>query len=153
MTIKILMHAFNTRMVCLTLLSSMFAAAPVIAADEPATKDAEQAHTGHRQASPAKLVQLVREATKQFADVNAATAAGYQPFLGCVSGSDHGAMGYHYVNGAFVADNGSSWYISGVPDSRWDNNVLHQLGNVAGSNFEAIDESSLMVSPDSGVTR
>jgi len=44
MTIKILVHAFNTRMVCLTLLSSMFAAAPVIAADEPATKDAEQAH-------------------------------------------------------------------------------------------------------------
>src|SRR5215469_5045402 len=24
--------------------------------------------------------------------------AGYGPFLGCVSGSDHGAMGIHYVN-------------------------------------------------------
>jgi hypothetical protein len=32
---------------------------------------------GHAQAAaPAKLVQLVRDATKQFVDVNAATAAG-----------------------------------------------------------------------------
>src|SRR5438874_11179464 len=29
---------------------------------------------------------------------------GYQPFLGCVSGPDHGAMGNHYVNGALVGD-------------------------------------------------
>jgi hypothetical protein len=50
------------------------------------------------------LLQLVRDATQQFADVNAATAAGYQPFLGCVSGPDHGAMGNHYVNGALVGD-------------------------------------------------
>jgi len=57
-----------------------------------------------RERRPRKLVQLVRDATKQFADVNAATAAGYQPFLGCVSGPDHGAMGNHYVNGALVGD-------------------------------------------------
>src|SRR5207302_1860659 len=52
--------------------------------------------------------------------------------------------------GAFVADNGSSWYISGVPDERWDNTLLHQLGNVHGSDFEAVDESSLMVDPNTG---
>ena len=47
----------------------------------------------HAQASaPAKLVQLVRDATKQFVNVNAATAAGYRPFLGCVSGPDHGGF-------------------------------------------------------------
>lgn len=45
-----------------------------------------------------KLVQIVREATKQYLDINSAIAAGYGPFLGCVSGSDHGAMGIHYVN-------------------------------------------------------
>ena len=45
-----------------------------------------------------KLVQTVREATKQYLDINNAVAAGYAPFLGCVSGSDHGAMGVHYVN-------------------------------------------------------
>ena len=47
---------------------------------------------------PSKLVQIVRTATAQYNDITTATAAGYGPFLGCVSGSDHGAMGIHYVN-------------------------------------------------------
>ena len=68
------------------------------------TQEAEQAHAEHTQAAPATLVQLVRNATKQFVDVNMATAAGYQPFFGCVSGPDHGAMGFHYVNSALVGD-------------------------------------------------
>ena len=46
-----------------------------------------------------KLVQMVRDATERYLDVNNATKDGYGPFLGCVSGSDHGAMGVHYVNG------------------------------------------------------
>ncbi|HLM80402.1 MAG TPA: hypothetical protein VK302_07200 [Terriglobales bacterium] len=45
-----------------------------------------------------RLVQIVRDATRQYLDINNAIAAGYGPFLGCVSGSDHGAMGIHYVN-------------------------------------------------------
>lgn len=49
-----------------------------------------------------KLVQIVREATRQYLDVGNATRDGYEPFLGCVSGSDHGAMGIHYVNGNLV---------------------------------------------------
>ena len=52
--------------------------------------------------------------------------------------------------GMILADNGSSWFISGVPDPRWNNDVLHELSRVSGAEFEAIDESSLMVSPDSG---
>jgi len=53
---------------------------------------------------PAALVRLVREATRPFIDVNAATALGYGPFLGCVSGPDHGAMGVHYVNLGLYGD-------------------------------------------------
>jgi len=49
-------------------------------------------------ASLSKLIQIVRTATSPYQDINLATAAGYGPFLGCVSGSDHGAMGIHYVN-------------------------------------------------------
>lgn len=46
-----------------------------------------------------KLVDAVRNATKQYVDnVKLATSMGYSPVLGCVSGSDHGAMGIHYVN-------------------------------------------------------
>ncbi|RLC89693.1 MAG: hypothetical protein DRI77_15470, partial [Chloroflexi bacterium] len=52
--------------------------------------------------------------------------------------------------GMILADNGDSWFISGVPDERWDNDHLHELRQVHGSDFEAVDESSLMVDPDSG---
>ena len=55
--------------------------------------------------------------------------------------------------GMFVADNGSNWYISGAPDERWNNDELHVLNQVHGSDFEAVDESSLRVNPDSGQAR
>ena len=44
--------------------------------------------------------------------------------------------------GMILADNGASWYISGAPDERWDNDVLHELHSVIGNDFEAVDESS-----------
>ena len=46
--------------------------------------------------------------------------------------------------GMMLADNGSAWYISGVPDKRWDNDALHELHQVHGSDFEAVDVSSLI---------
>lgn len=46
--------------------------------------------------------------------------------------------------GMMVADNGSNWFISGAPDSRWDNNDLSTLGQVRGSAFEVVDTSSLV---------
>jgi hypothetical protein len=52
--------------------------------------------------------------------------------------------------GMMLADNGSSWYISGAPDSRWSNDDLHVLNTIAGSNFEAVDVAPLMVNPNSG---
>jgi hypothetical protein len=55
--------------------------------------------------------------------------------------------------GLILADNGSAWYITGAPDERWDNEVLQELRQVRGSDFEALDVSSLMVDPDSGQTR
>lgn len=51
--------------------------------------------------------------------------------------------------GIIIADIGSNWYISGAPDDGWDNDILSQLHNVKGSDFEAVDESSLQTSPDS----
>jgi hypothetical protein len=41
--------------------------------------------------------------------------------------------------GMLVADNGSNWFISGAPDSRWDNDhLLSELGSVKGSDFEVL---------------
>jgi hypothetical protein len=45
--------------------------------------------------------------------------------------------------GMIVADNGSSWYISGAPDPRWSNDDLHTLGRVKGSDFEVVDPSAI----------
>ena len=45
--------------------------------------------------------------------------------------------------GMIVADNGSSWYVSGAPDPRWSNDDLHTLGRVHGSDFEVVDTTSL----------
>jgi len=40
--------------------------------------------------------------------------------------------------GMMVADNGSSWYITGAPDPGWDDTDLNQLKNVPGSAFEVV---------------
>ena len=54
--------------------------------------------------STAPLAEEVRRATQRYQDVAAATAAGYAPFLGCVSSPQGGVMGIHYVNGDLVGD-------------------------------------------------
>jgi hypothetical protein len=55
--------------------------------------------------------------------------------------------------GMILADNGSAWYISGAPDPRWNNDDLHNLGLIHGSDFEAVDVSGLMIDPNSGQAR
>jgi hypothetical protein len=55
--------------------------------------------------------------------------------------------------GVILADNGSPWFISGTPDDRWSNDALHALGRLHGSDFEAVDTSSLMAAPDSAAVR
>lgn len=55
--------------------------------------------------------------------------------------------------GMILADNGSPWYLSGAPDDRWNNDMLRELKKIKGSDFEAVDCSSLMVSKDSGAVK
>jgi hypothetical protein len=45
--------------------------------------------------------------------------------------------------GMILADNGSSWYITGAPSPGWSNDALHTLGRITGSDFEVVDTSSL----------
>jgi hypothetical protein len=54
----------------------------------------------------------------------------------------------HY--GLIVADNGSDWYFQGTEDAGWDDQIISDLKKVPVNQFEAVDESSLMVNPDSG---
>jgi hypothetical protein len=45
--------------------------------------------------------------------------------------------------GMILADNGSPWYISGAPDSRWNDDEMHRLQNLTGADFEVVDTSGL----------
>lgn len=46
--------------------------------------------------------------------------------------------------GMIVADNGSSWYISGATDGRWNDDNLNQLKTVPGSAFEAVQTGPIV---------
>ncbi|HZI73928.1 MAG TPA: hypothetical protein VFD73_07835, partial [Gemmatimonadales bacterium] len=54
--------------------------------------------------------------------------------------------------GIILADNGSNWYVSGAPDNRWDNDMLHLLDDLTGNDFEAVNTAVLMKDPNSGAT-
>jgi hypothetical protein len=45
--------------------------------------------------------------------------------------------------GMLLADNGLPWYLSGVPDRRWNNAEVQTLERLKGSDFEVVDTSSL----------
>ena len=102
-------HAIPTRcrysMVCALVLAG-FWPSPAPASDGQTPEVASEHHSaapGHRTPAGA-FVEVVREATRRFHDVSVAEAAGYALHFGCVSGSDVGAMGLHYVNMDLVMD-------------------------------------------------
>jgi hypothetical protein len=63
------------------------------------------------------LVDQVRAANARFKDVKVAIAEGYAP-IPCASGIDGGAMGVHYVNGAYLKDE--------VPDIKRPQAVMYE---------------------------
>ena len=42
-----------------------------------------------------------------------------------------------------LADNGSPWYLTGAPHPRWDDDALHTLHRITGSDLEVVDTSGL----------
>ena len=52
--------------------------------------------------------------------------------------------------GLILADNGSNWYFQGTADRRWTYTQVDQLKQITASAFVAVDESCLMVNPNSG---
>jgi len=43
--------------------------------------------------------------------------------------------------GMILADNGSPWYITGAPHAKWNDDVLHDLHQITGADFEVVDTS------------
>ena len=46
--------------------------------------------------------------------------------------------------GMLLADNGSPWYITGAPDSHWNDDELHDLGQLTGADFEVVDTTGFV---------
>ena len=46
--------------------------------------------------------------------------------------------------GMILADNGSPWYVTGAPDSHWDDDELHDLHQLTGADFEVVDTSGVV---------
>jgi hypothetical protein len=55
--------------------------------------------------------------------------------------------------GLILADNGSNWYFGGTADTGWPSALVNELKQVPASAFEAVDESPLMIDPNSGQAR
>jgi hypothetical protein len=52
--------------------------------------------------------------------------------------------------GLILADNGSNWFFQGTADTRWTDDEVDQLKQIPASEFQAVDESYLIVNPNSG---
>jgi hypothetical protein len=103
------MKTFNTKVRQLATPFSMLVLALTAMGPAQVMGQDAHAHTAPQQQVVAQeeidaetLVKIVRRATERFTDVKVAQAEGYALQFGCVSGSDDGAMGLHYVNGALV---------------------------------------------------
>ena len=88
----------------LALVSMSICPSPALAQDghshTPTAQSGEM--TAEQQNKASALIKIVRDSTERFKDVSVAVAEGYALQFGCVSGSDSGAMGLHYVNGNLV---------------------------------------------------
>ncbi len=51
--------------------------------------------------------------------------------------------------GLVLADNGSPWFFQGEQHRKWPERLIEELKTIPADRFEAVDTSSLMVSPDS----
>ena len=55
--------------------------------------------------------------------------------------------------GLILADNGSNWYFQGAASTKWPLALINELKTIPASAFQAVDESSLEISPNSGAAR
>jgi hypothetical protein len=78
-------------------------------------------HTSRTADTSSALVAQVRQVTQPFLDVSQAMAAGYEQFLGCVSGPQEGAMGVHFVNATLVGD--------GEVDAYYPEALIYEMNN------------------------
>ena len=94
---------FATHSIAGVLLLMSCSSSPVMAQSDHSHAAAAHA-SANQKAKASALVKVVRDATERFHDVAVAENEGYFLQFGCVSGSDYGAMGMHFVNMPLVMD-------------------------------------------------
>jgi len=95
-----------------TKLAAFFIGVAALVTLQPGGVHAQAAHehatpgitNSDQDAKAGALIKTVREATERYQDVEVAKADGYALAFGCVSGSESGAMGMHFVNMPLVGD-------------------------------------------------
>ena len=106
--IKTLVYKSNTSILLLALLSDLVlmnvCPSRALAQDGHSHTPTPQQNemTLDQQNNARTLLRIVQESTERYKDVKVAEAEGYALQFGCVTGSDAGAMGLHYVNGDLV---------------------------------------------------
>jgi hypothetical protein len=102
-TVRRFATRFHYGVIALALMNA--GASRALAQDGHSHSAEGQAHvlTQEQQNNAGALIKIVRQATERYKDVKVAEAEGYALQFGCVTGSDAGAMGLHYVNGNLVA--------------------------------------------------
>jgi hypothetical protein len=103
-TINVKVRRFTMQFQYSTIALALLSVCPsrAMAQDGHSHTPAPQQMTQGQQNNAGALVKMVRDSTERFKDVKVAEAEGYALQFGCVSGSDAGAMGLHYVNGHLV---------------------------------------------------
>jgi hypothetical protein len=105
-TTNVKLRRFATQLPCsvIALVLMNVCPSPTMAQDGHAhmATPQQQETTPEEQSDANTLLQVVRDSTERFKDVSVAKAEGYALQFGCVTGSDAGAMGLHYVNASLV---------------------------------------------------
>ena len=101
MKVRRLVRQFRYSMIALVLMS-VHSWRALAQNGHPHVLKAEINMSQDQKSKASALLKVVRDSTARFHDVSVAQAEGYALQFGCVSGSDSGAMGLHFVNGALV---------------------------------------------------
>lgn len=112
---------FATALPSIAIAASLFnVCVPALRAQSSHAHQATATHeaSNPRQDNAGTLLETVRQATERFKNVAVAEAEGYALQFGCVTGSDSGAMGLHYVNATLVG--------SGVLDATRPQIVIYE---------------------------
>ena len=106
MTVKRFAKLFTSSTIGALLLVGCCASIAVAQDDHAhgAASSPRQEPTPAQKAKAGELIKVVRQVTARFQHPAVAESEGYALTFGCVSGSDAGAMGLHFVNGALVGD-------------------------------------------------